>query len=610
MTRALNPPGETPDVGIPAALAANMTIGEQNDWLRSYVKARPVSRRSALRGAAGALAGLGMIGGLGEVLAACGSPSGGGTATGGGPAPLALTGRHLSYGVDPTRQMAIAGELTAKPSGKVLLDFGSDASYGTTIEAEVRELVSHVPQADGSIRSADQFFVHGLAGQLSPGQAYHYRFRLPGGGTSPDAVFKTAPGARAPFTFTAFGDQGVNGPTTVIEAFTDDYYKPDDARRTPQPASSLVALIAKRQPAFHLLAGDICYADPTGYGHPVKNTVPAPVTVTPFDNFDPTTWTAYFHSIEAVASTTPWMFATGNHDMEAVYDDNKSPGGATHGYGGHAARLDLPKNGPSNCPSVYTFKYSNIGVVSLDGNDLSEEIPTNAGYSGGAQVTWARQTLGALRADPNIDFIVVFHHHCAYATSASHASDGGVRSLMSPLYDEFGVDLVVQGHNHQYERSNPIKGGHTGAQAPDGATVHPATDGTTYICVGSGGRPRYTWQPGETDRYRGNTGPDSGTQVTSYVARTGGVKQPEQVDWSQARYLDYAVLSVDVVPGQPGADSSMTIRAVSDAGQEIDAVTLVRKAGGGQPKPAALGPLGPWGHTPSGLSVPGGAGAF
>jgi hypothetical protein len=43
MTRALNPPGETPDVGIPAALAANMTIGEQNDWLRSYVKARPVS---------------------------------------------------------------------------------------------------------------------------------------------------------------------------------------------------------------------------------------------------------------------------------------------------------------------------------------------------------------------------------------------------------------------------------------------------------------------------------------------------------------------------------------------------------------------------------------
>src|SRR5882757_3367095 len=184
MTRALNPPGETPDVGVPAALAAQMTIAEQNDWLRGFLKSRPVSRRSALRGAAGAAAGLSVVGGLGSVLAACGSPSGGGTAAGGAPAPLALAGRHLSFGADPTRQIAIAGELTAKPTGKVLLDIGTDTNYGTTIEAEVRELISHVPQADGTIRSADQFFVHGLADRLGAGQRYHYRFRLPGGGTS------------------------------------------------------------------------------------------------------------------------------------------------------------------------------------------------------------------------------------------------------------------------------------------------------------------------------------------------------------------------------------------------------------------------------------------
>jgi hypothetical protein len=295
------------------------------------------------------------------------------------------------------------------------------------------------------------------------------------------------------------------------------------------------------------------------------------------------------------------MFATGNHDMEAVYDDNHSPGGATHGYGGHAARLDLPKNGPSGCPSVYRFSYSNVGVISVDANDLSAEIPTNAGYSGGAQLSWIRQTLSALRADPNIDFIVVFHHHCAYATSAVHASDGGVRSALAPLYDEFSVDLVVNGHNHQYERSNPIKGGRSGVQAPDGARVHPATDGTTYICVGSGGRPRYLWQTGETDRYRGNTDPDSGTQVTSFVATADG-KTPETVDWSQARYLDYAVLSVDVAPGAPGATSTMTVRAISDTGQEIDSVTLVRAANTtATAKPTALAP---WTRTPTGLNIP------
>jgi hypothetical protein len=606
MTRPLNPPGETPDVGVPPALAARMSIAEQHDWLRGFLRARSVSRRSALRGAATATAGLGLVGGLSSVLAACGSPSGGGGP--GGATPLGLTGRHLSFGADPTRQMAVAGELTAPPSGPVTLEFGTDTGYGTQVPAEVRHLVTHVPQADGSIRAADQYFVHATAGNLNPGQRYHYRFRLPGGGTTPDAVFQTAPAARAPFTFTAFGDHGVNGPKSNGNGFTDDYYKSGDTRRSPEPANSLNAMVAKTAPAFHLLAGDICYADPTGDGKPMKNAGPSGDAPDGFDNFDPITWTRYFTSIESSASVSPWMFATGNHDMEAVYDDNKSPGGATHGYGGHAARLDLPKNGPSNCPSVYTFRYSNVGVISVDANDLSEEIPTNAGYSGGAQLSWIRATLQSLRADPAIDFVVLFHHHCTYATSASHASDAGVRAALAPLCDEFQVDLVVNGHNHQYERTNPIKGGRSGAQAPDGATVHPATDGTTYLCVGSAGRPRYTWQPNETDRYRGNPGPDSGTTVVSFTAGNDKAKNPETVDWSQARYLDYALVRVDVVPGAPGADSSMTVRAIADTGQEIDRVTLVRTA---RAKASALGLPGDrtvhnagWRTSSAGLSIP------
>ena len=52
----------------------------------------------------------------------------------------------------------------------------------------------------------------------------HYRFRLADGTTTPDAVFATAPArnALAPFTFTAFADQGVN---------VDNSYEPDDTRR-------------------------------------------------------------------------------------------------------------------------------------------------------------------------------------------------------------------------------------------------------------------------------------------------------------------------------------------------------------------------------------------
>ena len=261
----INPPGETPDVGIPRRVAAAMTIGEQQDWLRRYLDRHRVSRRTALKGGASVLAALGATTAP-WALAGCARAAG---------TPVGIMGRHLCFGADPTSQMALAAELTAKPAGTVLVDVGVDTQYGRAIEAEVRELVSMVPQQDGSIRAADQFYVHALADGLAPGATFHYRFRLADGTTTPDAQFTTAPRRQGlrPFTFTAFADQGVNvDPTpTGQTGFSDNYYKPDDTRRAMSPSDALVDQISHQRPAFHLLAGDICYADPSGNGRPVKN---------------------------------------------------------------------------------------------------------------------------------------------------------------------------------------------------------------------------------------------------------------------------------------------------------------------------------------------------
>ncbi len=571
----LTPRGQAPDVGVPAPQAADMTIAEQHEWLTGFLRRHPVSRRSALRGGAGVVAALGLAG----------TPWTGAAVARASAAPTAVVGRHLSFGTDPQRQMAIAGELTTPPSGPVVVDLGQytpgrGIAWSQTLTAEVRPLRSQVPQADGLIRGTEQYFVHAAADGLHPGERYHYRFRCPDGTTTPEAYFATAPspgGATEPWCFTAMADQGVDTvPPDGQAGFVNGPYKPDDARRTMTPSTSMVDRIARTKPRFNLLAGDICYADPSGMGQPVKSTGKAD-SPKGFDSFDPTIWTTYLGLIERSAAFTPWMFATGNHDMEALYDNNHSPGGATHGYGGHAARLDLPRNGPSQCPSVYSMRYGNVGVVSVDANDVSTEIATNAGYSGGAQVAWLRSTLGAMRADPGVDFIVAFFHHCAFATSKTHASDAGVRAMIAPLFDEFSVDLAVQGHNHQYERTNPIRRGRSSTQAPDQATVRPETDGTTYVCVGSGGRPRYSWQAGETDRYRGNNGPDSGTNVRSFLAESDEQKTPEDVDWSQARYLDYAYLTVHVTPPPAhGRTTTMSVRATSDTGVEIDRLDLMR----------------------------------
>jgi hypothetical protein len=122
-----------------------MTVGEQQEWLQSFLRGRPISRRSALTRSASVLAALGLVG----------APWGRAAYALAARAPLAVMGRHLSFGVAPSITMAIAGELTGKPIGKVLLDLGTSSDYGHIVQAEVRELLSMVPQEDGSIRAAD-----------------------------------------------------------------------------------------------------------------------------------------------------------------------------------------------------------------------------------------------------------------------------------------------------------------------------------------------------------------------------------------------------------------------------------------------------------------------
>ena len=178
-----------------------------------------------------------------------------------------------------------------------------------------------------------------------------------------------------------------------------------------------------------------------------------------------------------------------------------------------------------------------------------------------------------IRDSPNIDFIVCFFHHCAYSTVQAHASDGGVRDAWAELFDRYRVDLVLQAHNHAFERSDPIRGGAPTKVAGDHATVYPDTDGTVYYTVGSAGRPRYTFQPGEQESYRGHEVPDT-VVPNSYVWTSDGVQQREAVAWSRVRFLNYAFIRVDVRPGV--FVSEMDVVAVDEYGREFDTVTFRR----------------------------------
>jgi hypothetical protein len=161
--------------------------------------------------------------------------------------------------------MWVAGQLfnlntyNAVLSGiKVTVQYGTDKSYGAQVVAEIRQLVTHVPVWNGAatgpvtasttdLLNADQYYVHALLNELKPGGLYHYRFVYSAGGQTgltPDATFYTAPdqSTKEPFTFTAFGDEGITGaPGTGARLdnnvslqpessshVTDDYYSPSD----------------------------------------------------------------------------------------------------------------------------------------------------------------------------------------------------------------------------------------------------------------------------------------------------------------------------------------------------------------------------------------------
>jgi hypothetical protein len=555
-------PAEVPDTGIPAAVAADMSMAEQYEWHRDYLRQHSVSRRNFLRGSAAAAA-----------VAAVGMSPFGGRAYA-QDAPLAVANRRVGYGADASSQLRLAAQLSRNPADtKVFVDLGPTTGLGATVEAEIRNLITQIPDGRGGVLAAEQFYAHvpvdGLAGRTP----HFYRWRTADGFVSDIRSAATAmPSARAlvgPFRFTMMGDQGtdntpVQPPGLARGDYDDSYYKPDNEPAVAHTDNVLNQIIASR-PDFHVLAGDIAYADPSGLGKPATFVPSGGKLASGFDKFNPYVWDVYFGAIEGSASTTPWMFATGNHDMEAAYP--------VHGYGGHLARLDFPGNGPKACPSVYSFTYGNVAVLSLDANDVSYEITSNTGYSGGAQNAWVAQTLAAHRANPDIDFIACFFHHCAYSTTESHASDGGVRAAWGALFDRYQVDLVLQAHNHVFERSDPIRAGAPTRIAADNDTVYPATDGTVYYTVGSAGRPRYEFQDGERESYRGHVLPDTFVP-NSYVWTADGAKQDEAVGWSRVRFRNYAFIRVDVRPGT--FVSEMEVVAVDEYGREFDKLTYRR----------------------------------
>ncbi|MBV9383434.1 MAG: metallophosphoesterase family protein, partial [Streptosporangiaceae bacterium] len=478
---------------------------------------------------------------------------------------------HLTWGDDPARSMVVSWASPGRAS-RPRVRIGQ-----RVIPAEQRVYT------DG-LNGETVWTYHARVHGLRPGATYGYAVTADNDSNASDpfsATFRTAPEGHGPFRFTSFGDLATPNTSWVLSYGQSAY---------------AVGAVESFQPLFHLLNGDLCYA----------NLNPA---------FQPEVWRDFGNNNQASAANRPWMPCPGNHEVEF--------GNGPQGYRSYLTRYTLPDNRVDGFAGRwYSFRVGSVLFVSLNADDviyqdagafvggpapLTPAASTGnppiqpgtsfyiAGYSGGAQTRWLERTLREARRDESIDWIIVQTHQCALSSSATgNGSDRGIREHWLPLFDRYEVDLVLNGHDHDYERSFPVRGfdhdaGHEVATGAVVDTFRPrpvtTTDngvfdtskGTVHLILGCGGTsaPLDDYGAGTSDGLtqakvftRANR--PVPTSTPGVYARPGS-DAVEDAIWSARRdpSTGYGIAVFDVDPGTAASgETSITVTHYHAAGAD------------------------------------------
>ena len=136
----------------------------------------------------------------------------------------------------------------------------------------------------------------------------------------------------------------------------------------------------------------------------------------------------------------------------------------------------------------YSFDYENIHFLAVTPADLtlaerargvSQETISNDKM----QLDFIRTDLKHANDNPETDFTIVFMHLPMYSSIQYPFMD--LRDELQPMFDLYGVDLVISGHQHAYERTYPVMFNNTITDYEKCSYNNP--DGQIYLTVGMGG---------------------------------------------------------------------------------------------------------------------------
>lgn len=230
---------------------------------------------------------------------------------------------------------------------------------------------------------------------------------------------------------------------------------------------------------------------------------------------------AYNSGLDAEFQTN--FFDIYKNDLLRYYKLYPAPG--NHDYGNNAANtgktgstpalsmpyhlnFTVPMAGeiggiPSGVKNYYSFNIGDVHFISLDSYGMDNGNTTKMYDTTGAQATWLKADLAANTKK----WTVAYFHHPPY-TKTSHTSDTemdlvAVREKFVRILERYGVDLVLCGHSHGYERSYLLKGFYNTYASPlldanfntishtaTGNTQNAKYDGTANACP-------YTYNSGQ-----------------------------------------------------------------------------------------------------------------
>nr|WP_319400478.1 metallophosphoesterase family protein [uncultured Carboxylicivirga sp.] len=229
---------------------------------------------------------------------------------------------------------------------------------------------------------------------LSPSAVYAYRVG-DGQNWSEWNTFETANANCSKFSFVYFGDVQYGFNTVWGRVLRQSLKKCSD-------------------PAFFLYAGDL-------------------ITTAGVDD----EWQQFFDAGDWVFRSFPILATPGNHEH---FKNNKEYGPLAPHWN---ANFCFANNGPEGLENtVYYIDYQGVRFISLNTTDM---LTPDADIT--KQIEWFKSVL---KNNPNRWTVVTMHHPIHNLKSGRDKNL--IRDLLQPVFEEYGVDLILQGHDHAYGR--------------------------------------------------------------------------------------------------------------------------------------------------------------